>query len=261
MEIEPIGVVRRIGEDTSRIELDAAHAEGLGGLAPGDRLDGLYWMHELPAQSRRAMRVHPRGDRSRPKKGVFGLRSPMRPNPVGVTVVELFEVQDGVLLVRGLDAHDGSPVIDIKAARRGAGAGPLLDMWGKVHETIISTLESELGRRPLELALREPLREAGRAAAKQPRADAGEIGRAILAIEKMWGIRGTIVQDSPDGFTREVTACPWSFFSPLSCEVFAWWMEGFVRGSNAAFDYLLDRSIPRGDGVCAWSVRRQGLPT
>lgn len=120
MKIEPIGTVRRVEEDRSRIELERAHDEGLAGLAPGDRVDVLYWMHELGADRRRAMQVHPRGDRSRLKKGVFALRSPMRPNPIGVSTVEVLDVQQGALLVRGLDAHDGSPVIDIKAARRGS---------------------------------------------------------------------------------------------------------------------------------------------
>ena len=118
MNIEPIGKVQRTAGDESTIELDPSHLEGLSGLRPGDRLDVLYWMHQLPEEFRRAMQVHPRGDRSQPKKGVFALRSPMRPNPIGVSLVELVEIQGSRLRVRDLDAHDGSPVIDIKAARR-----------------------------------------------------------------------------------------------------------------------------------------------
>jgi len=122
MTIKPIGKVRTTSDDTSVIELYPDHAEGLAGLSSGDRLDIIYWMHELPTASRRAVRVHPRGDKSRPKKGVFGLRSPTRPNPIGVSTVQLAEIRGNSLLVVGLDAHDGSPVLDIKGARADPGA-------------------------------------------------------------------------------------------------------------------------------------------
>lgn len=59
---------------------------------------------------------HPRGDKSRPKRGVFALRSPRRPNGIGVTEVELLKIQENVLTVRGLDAVDGTPVLDLKPA-------------------------------------------------------------------------------------------------------------------------------------------------
>ncbi len=59
---------------------------------------------------------HPRGDTSRPKRGVFALRSPRRPNGVGVTEVDLLGIRENVLTVRGLDAVDGTPVLDLKPA-------------------------------------------------------------------------------------------------------------------------------------------------
>lgn len=261
MKIEPIGIVHRIDQDRSRIELDAAHAEGLGGLVPEDRLDVLYWMHELPEGNRRAMQVHPRGDKSRPKKGVFALRSPMRPNPIGVSLVSLVEIRHNDLVVQGLDANDGSPVIDIKAARRSVDTEQMLGMWGKVHHALASTLESVLDRQQAEHILRGPMLEAGRSAADKSRASASEIGRAILAIETLWGIEGRIIEDSPDQFTREVSTCPWSFFTPLGCEVIAWWMEGFVQGSNGEYNYSLDKSIPKGDAVCVWRIQRKRCPS
>ena len=58
--------------------------------------------------------IHPRGDRSRPERGVFGTRAPYRPNPIGLAVVELLGVDGAVLTVRDLDAIDGTPVLDIK---------------------------------------------------------------------------------------------------------------------------------------------------
>jgi len=114
--LEPIGVVRREG-DTCRLEIALRHADGLKEIEGVAALDVLYWMHELSDEDRRQLLVHPQGNRSRPKQGVFSLRSPMRPNPIGVTRVELIEREGTALVVRGLDAHDGSPIIDIKCAR------------------------------------------------------------------------------------------------------------------------------------------------
>lgn len=57
---------------------------------------------------------HPQGDCSRSRRGVFALHSPRRPNPISITVVELMAVEENVLRVRGLDAINGTPVLDIK---------------------------------------------------------------------------------------------------------------------------------------------------
>jgi len=59
-------------------------------------------------------KVHPMGDRSLPKRGVLSTRSPCRPNPLGMTLVEVLEVNGCRIKVTGLDALDGSPIIDIK---------------------------------------------------------------------------------------------------------------------------------------------------
>ena len=58
--------------------------------------------------------VHPRGDRSRPEEGVFATRSPHRPNPIGLHPVEILAIDGRRLHVRGLEALDGTPVLDIK---------------------------------------------------------------------------------------------------------------------------------------------------
>ena len=62
------------------------------------------------------MLQHPRGDKSRPKRGVFALRSPYRPNHIGLTEVELLAINGNVLSVRGLDAINETPVLDLKPA-------------------------------------------------------------------------------------------------------------------------------------------------
>jgi tRNA-Thr(GGU) m(6)t(6)A37 methyltransferase TsaA len=59
---------------------------------------------------------HPRGDQGQPQRGVFALRSPHRPNPIGVTIVNLLAVERNVLRVSGLDAINGTPVLDLKPA-------------------------------------------------------------------------------------------------------------------------------------------------
>ncbi|MCK4376270.1 MAG: tRNA (N6-threonylcarbamoyladenosine(37)-N6)-methyltransferase TrmO, partial [Candidatus Brocadiae bacterium] len=76
MDIEAIGKVCKQCGNEVLLEIVPKFKEGLCGIAAGDRLQVLYWMHELPADDRKVLKVHPRGNRSRPLKGVFGLRSP-----------------------------------------------------------------------------------------------------------------------------------------------------------------------------------------
>jgi len=71
----------------------------------------LCWMHLADRERRK---VHPRGQEDRPERGVFSTRSPHRPNPVSLHTVELLGMRGTVLRVRGMDAIDGTPVIDIK---------------------------------------------------------------------------------------------------------------------------------------------------
>jgi tRNA-Thr(GGU) m(6)t(6)A37 methyltransferase TsaA len=97
----------------SRIVLDPALAEGLTGLEPGGAVMVVFVFHRAAGYE---LLQHPRGDAARPKRGVFALCSPRRPNPIGVTVAELLAVEGNVLEVRGLDAINGTPVLDIKPA-------------------------------------------------------------------------------------------------------------------------------------------------
>ena len=114
MNISPIGTVRILSAEESVLDIEPAYREGLSGIGVGDRLQVLYWMHELEEGNRDRLMVHPRGDRTRPRKGVFALRSPARPNPIGVTEVVVRRLAGSRLFVRGLDALEGSPTIDIK---------------------------------------------------------------------------------------------------------------------------------------------------
>jgi tRNA-Thr(GGU) m(6)t(6)A37 methyltransferase TsaA len=74
----------------------------------------LYWPHLLPPHGRSFIKVHPIGQKSFPLVGVFATCSPARPNPILVTIVRIIERKENILKVQGLEAVDGSPIIDIK---------------------------------------------------------------------------------------------------------------------------------------------------
>jgi tRNA (adenine37-N6)-methyltransferase len=112
-EFPDTGPPEQIRAAESRIVLDPDLAEGLVGLEPGQSLLVVFYFHLSHGYD---LQQHPRGDSSRPKRGVFTLRSPRRPNPIGITQVELLAVEKHVLRVRGLDAIDGTPVLDLKPA-------------------------------------------------------------------------------------------------------------------------------------------------
>ena len=97
----------------SRIVLDPELAPGLQGLEVEPRILVIFHFHLAEGWD---FQQHPRGDRTRTKRGVFALRSPRRPNHIGVTEVELLGIEGNVVRVRGLDAVDGTPVLDLKPA-------------------------------------------------------------------------------------------------------------------------------------------------
>ncbi|UOX88848.1 tRNA (N6-threonylcarbamoyladenosine(37)-N6)-methyltransferase TrmO [Amycolatopsis sp. FBCC-B4732] len=88
-------------------EFHAAAAD----LKPGDRLVLLTWLHEA---DREVQAVRPRGDPARPTTGVFSTRSPDRPNPIGLHPVTVTAAEGGTLTVTGLEAIDGTPILDVK---------------------------------------------------------------------------------------------------------------------------------------------------
>jgi tRNA-Thr(GGU) m(6)t(6)A37 methyltransferase TsaA len=97
----------------ARIVIDPELVSGLDQLEREDRILVIFHFHLSRDYE---LRQHPRGDTARPLRGVFALRSPRRPNPIGVTEVELVEIQGNVLRVKGLDAVDHTPVLDLKPA-------------------------------------------------------------------------------------------------------------------------------------------------
>lgn len=102
-------------QEESSLVLDDSLIDGLCGLEPGDEILVLFCFHR---SHRFDLLQHPMGDHSRPKRGVFALRSPHRPNPIGVTRVRILGIDGNVVRVRGLDALNGTPILDLKPVER-----------------------------------------------------------------------------------------------------------------------------------------------
>jgi tRNA-Thr(GGU) m(6)t(6)A37 methyltransferase TsaA len=120
--LKPIGFVRTeaVGDEVkdktrlSEIFVDCELTQALEGISGFSHVFVLFWLSEISSEERKTLKVHPRGRRDMPLLGVFATRTNLRPNPVGLTLVELVKVEGNVLTVRGLDAFDGTPVLDIK---------------------------------------------------------------------------------------------------------------------------------------------------
>jgi tRNA-Thr(GGU) m(6)t(6)A37 methyltransferase TsaA len=106
--------IREIKTAVSEIIIHEELLELLDGIDDYSHLVVLYWGHQVPESGRLLTRVHPMGRKEFPKVGIFGTRSPARPNPVLMTTVRLKGREGNVLRVTGLDAINNSPVIDIK---------------------------------------------------------------------------------------------------------------------------------------------------
>jgi tRNA-Thr(GGU) m(6)t(6)A37 methyltransferase TsaA len=99
------------GAPAAEVVVDDDVVDALTGISVGDRLELLTWLH---LGDRSTLTTYPRGDTTRPLAGVFATRSPDRPNPIGLHTVTVTAVEANVVRVDGLEAVDGTPVIDIK---------------------------------------------------------------------------------------------------------------------------------------------------
>ena len=111
-----IGVVDKADErGISKIRIFDEFREGLEGLDTFSHIIILYWFHlRATEERRRGLKVIPMGRAGNPKVGVFASRSPSRPNSIGLCVAELVKLEGNILSVKGLDAFEGSQIIDIK---------------------------------------------------------------------------------------------------------------------------------------------------
>ncbi len=121
IEVRPIGFVKRESPDedvkekslVSRVVLKRSLSKALDGIEDFSHVFVIFWLHRI-ADTETALKVHPRGRADLPLVGVFATRAPNRPNPIGLTLVELVKREGNTLWVKGLDAFDGTPVLDIK---------------------------------------------------------------------------------------------------------------------------------------------------
>jgi tRNA (adenine37-N6)-methyltransferase len=131
--LNPIGYVKTTAKDQevkdktslSQIVLHDDLIEALSGISEFSHLFVLFYLNQVTTEQRKTLQVHPRGRQDMPLVGVFVARTMLRPNPIGLTLVELIKVDSNVLTVRGLDAYDGTPVLDIKT----------YDFWDMVENT------------------------------------------------------------------------------------------------------------------------------
>jgi tRNA-Thr(GGU) m(6)t(6)A37 methyltransferase TsaA len=120
--LKPIGFVKTqaVGDEvkdktqTSKIIVKEEFTEALEGIDGFSHLFVLFWLNQITNLQRAFLKVHPRGRKDLPLLGAFVTRTNHRPNPIGLTLVELLKVEGNALIVRGLDAFDGTPVLDVK---------------------------------------------------------------------------------------------------------------------------------------------------
>ena len=136
ISLKPIGFVRspvKAGVDQdwgvveAEIHLDPALAAGLQGLDQFSHVLVVFLMHEATFDPATDLVRRPRGQADMPPLGIFAQRARHRPNPIGITAVPLVEIAGPVVRVRGLDAIDGTPVLDIK---------PYFPIFDRVDEAI-----------------------------------------------------------------------------------------------------------------------------
>ena len=123
MNIESIGIVRspikvpideKWGQVIAEIQLADSLAPGLTGIEQFSHIIVIFFMHQYTFAPATHLIRRPQERADMPEVGIFAQRAKHRPNPIGITAVELIERRGGVLVVKGLDAIDGTPVLDIK---------------------------------------------------------------------------------------------------------------------------------------------------
>lgn len=132
MDIRPIGVVIGPSEDEVNknmwkggvkgiIKVYEEFKEGLLGIENFSHIIVVSWLHKITEDQRKILVVKPLRMMELgfklselPTLGVFALHSPVRPNPIGITIVRLIKREDNLLFVEGLDLYDGTPILDLK---------------------------------------------------------------------------------------------------------------------------------------------------
>jgi len=124
IEIKPVAFVKNLrilpkddhwGDVISEIKLaEDIHPDALKGIEAFSHLDIIFYFHQVKEDQIQYQARRPRNNQNYPETGIFAQRGKNRPNRLGATVVTLLEKSESKLVVKGLDAIDGTPVIDIK---------------------------------------------------------------------------------------------------------------------------------------------------
>ncbi|WP_419660621.1 conserved uncharacterized protein, UPF0066 [Desulfosarcina variabilis str. Montpellier] len=109
---------REVESSISELVIDPDWEELLDGIEGFSHVLVLYWPHLLDPARRNLRKVHPMGRKDMPMQGIFATCSPARPNPVLVSAVSLVARKGNILEVKGLEAVDGSPIVDVKPYSR-----------------------------------------------------------------------------------------------------------------------------------------------
>jgi tRNA-Thr(GGU) m(6)t(6)A37 methyltransferase TsaA len=119
--LKPIGYVRnnagRLSHDqwrdvVSQLVIYPRYQDGLYRIGDYSHIYVLFHLHEQKEEF--VSRIHPRGNSEYPQTGAFSTRTPNRPSRIGLTIVPILDVQENIVTVRGLDAYNNSPLLDIK---------------------------------------------------------------------------------------------------------------------------------------------------
>ncbi len=123
VELNSIGTIKndvtdqkdnKWGADVSEIIINSELQSGLVGLSDFSHLIVVYYLDKACFNSELHLVRKPQGRDDMPMVGIFSQRAKDRPNPIGITAVEIVSIYGNVIIVRGLDAIDGTPVLDIK---------------------------------------------------------------------------------------------------------------------------------------------------
>ena len=123
LTVRPIGTVENYvtdrkdtawGEDVSDVILDRAYIGGLKGLEDFSHAIIVFLLDQAHFDPEKHLQRRPQNRDDMPVTGIFAQRGKDRPNRIGITAVEILSVTEDCLAVRGLDAIDGTPVLDIK---------------------------------------------------------------------------------------------------------------------------------------------------
>jgi tRNA-Thr(GGU) m(6)t(6)A37 methyltransferase TsaA len=127
IELKPIGVVHTeaaevpnswsVSEVEGELVIEREYIRGMRDIRPGERIVVIFHFHRSRPFTPEDLTQHPRGDPSRPEKGVFSICSPFRPNPIGMSVLTVTAVRENIISVKGLDMIDSTPILDIKPQR------------------------------------------------------------------------------------------------------------------------------------------------